>query len=351
MKIVGYAASVLLLGGIGSMSSAAEDEAFQRIVPVAFENIAKFGQSLDVKNGLAVIGGHDRAVVFQRDFPLPDQWGQVVAFSPKDSAQAKGFGAAVTWVDQALAVAAPKEDTGRVYRYGKDPAGNWRLLEVIQPPESQASQRFGTALASHEGWLAVGAPFAEVKEEKNAGRVYLYHCPAGQPCGLAAQISDPTPEADARFGLSLAMTGQWLAVGSVAKDVVQFKGALIPKSGVDTQNFAIAKGDAPFCGEDVGAVFIYSLAALREGSTVPADSLAPPDAECLQQFGAALALEGDLLAVGSPTKDVGDKLFSGVVYVYRALGRDGGRRCYWHRTKPPRMAPLAAVWCGGTANC
>ena len=317
MNRIVCALALLLLPSLGGVSLAMASSPWQRLLPVDFEKTSAFGRSLDVENGWAVIGGNGEARVFQRDFPLPGQWGQTAILMPEDVSREDGFGGAVAVLNQGLAVGAPGDGSGRVYRYTRNAAGNWQLLESLTSPDDQPGQRFGAVVASSGEWLAVGAPYSGVDGEDRAGRVYLYRCPAGQACELAARLNDPAPEADARFGIALAVTGRWLAVGSVARDVVQFKGAVVPKSGVDAQNFAIAKGDAPFCGEDVGAVFVYSLEALRQGERHPAHALAPPDAECLQQFGAALALEGEVLAVGSPAKDVGDKLFSGVVYVYR----------------------------------
>ncbi len=305
--------------GLGAIMAPAYEErtGFQRFQPVDYSAQRRFGEALAVLDDTVAVGGDGRVVLYGRDFPVPGQWGEAAVLEGAEDA--RRFGAAVALFSGGLAVGAPgdRERPGGVARFHLDEQGRWRRLETLQSAFSHPADRFGAALAAAGEWLAIGVSGQTVDGAHDAGAVEVYRCAGGARCIPVARLADPFPESYERYGAALALSDRWLAVGAPAKDAVQFKGSVVPKSGVDGQRFAIAKGDAPFCGEDAGAVFLYRLDDLAAGHDSPYGAIAPQDAECLQRFGSALALDGDRLAVGSPTKDVADALFSGVVYVYQ----------------------------------
>ncbi|BCX81493.1 hypothetical protein MIT9_P1071 [Methylomarinovum caldicuralii] len=303
---------VLLLFALSYAAGSGELDRTQRLLPTDPADNRRFGQSLALTADSAAVAASGRVIVYERDYPRPGLWGEAAVLR----ADAPGFGKRVALSTAGLAVAAPDgENGGQVHRYRNDHTGRWQRQETLQAPDGGSGDRFGAALAADGEWLAVGAPGADV-----GGAVFLYRCQAH--CTLIQRVADPQGEFQADYGASLAMAGDWLAVGAPARDVTPFQGRIVPAGDLSAHAFAIAKGDAPFCGEDVGVVYLYRLSELAAGATAPAATLAPEDAECLQGYGAALALRDGKLAVGSPGKDVGDTLSAGVVYLY---GYDGSR--------------------------
>lgn len=300
----------LLLFTLSGAAGSGELDRTQRLLPTDPGDNRRFGQSLALTEDSAAVAASGRVIVYERDCPRPGLWGEATVLR----ADVPGFGKRVASSAAGLAVAAPDgESGGQVHRYRRDEAGRWRHQETLQSPDGGSGDRFGAALAAAGEWLAVGAPGADV-----GGAVFLYRCQAN--CTLIQRVADPQGEFQADYGASLALAGDWLAVGAPARDVTPFQGRIVPAGELSAHAFAIAKGDAPFCGEDVGVVYLYRLSELAAGATTPAAALAPEDAERLQGYGAALALRDGKLAVGSPGKDMGDTLGAGAVYLY---GYDG----------------------------
>ncbi|BCX89116.1 hypothetical protein MIN45_P1486 [Methylomarinovum tepidoasis] len=307
-----YRLIVLLPLALSGAASSGELDRNQRLLPTDPGDNRRFGQILALTEDSAAVAASGRVIVYERDYPRPGLWGEAAVLR----ADAPGFGEQVALSAAGLAVAAPDgENGGRVHRYRRDQTGRWQHQETLQSPDAGSGDRFGAALAAAGEWLAVGAPGADA-----GGAVFLYRC--RENCTLIQRLTDPQGEFQADYGASLALAGDGLAVGAPARDVTPFQGRIVPAGDLSTHAFAIAKGDAPFCGEDVGVVYLYRLSELAAGATTPAATLAPGDAECLQDYGAALALRDGKLAVGSPGKDVGDTLATGVVYLY---GYDGSR--------------------------
>lgn len=309
----------LMLAWIAGLTWGAEELTdLRRRLPVDFRHNRNFGKVIAADESTVAVSAEGAVVVYRRDFPGTGQWGQAAVLEAGEEAP-QNFGAALAMSASGLFIGVPGSDdeAGAVYRFREEGMGPWQFRERLDQEPALSGARFGSVLAAAGEWLAVGAYRQKIGNAEQAGAVYLFRCLPGQPCTRVVRLQDPYPEAQERFGIALALSDQWLAVAADAKDVQQFKGQVIPVQGQSGQKFAIARGDAPFCGEDVGAVFLYRLANLMAGSSTPDAALAPADAECLQQFGSALAMEGERLAIGSPSKDVGDFLFAGVTYIYR----------------------------------
>lgn len=126
-----------------------------------------------------------------------------------------------------------------------------------------------------------------------AGGAPLY----GPPQRLAPETSGDGAIGD-QFGRALVLDGTTLAVG--ARQVV------LPSA---------LSAD----GVQGGAVFVYAVTP--DGFT-PGPRIAPPDQAEDDLFGEALALSGDLMAVGAPGADRDGLVNRGAAYVYRRSGAD-----------------------------
>ncbi len=158
------------------------------------------------------------------------------------------------------------------------------IPHVIQNPNPALNDRFGTSVAIEGNRVIVGAPFGD-SGAGDAGCAYVYDLAGSLPTQPAFQLNNPDP-AGRNFGHAVAISGLKVAVGT-------------PQDA--------GTGDS-------SRVHLYDLAGATP--TVPVLSLADPTPANNEAFGRAVALAGNLLAVGVPLEDGGADN-AGAVRVYR----------------------------------
>ena len=208
---------------------------------------------------------------------------QITTLQGPELAADAEFGAAVAMRGERLVVGAPGRRAVYVYaRNSEDPTG-WSLEHELTPTETEGIARFGATLALGENTLAVGAPFADVAAP-GGGAAFVFRFDGERWTEEARLVGSTTGTSD-RFGWALALEGERLVVGAPHLD------------------FDASPGP--------GAVTIYERAG---GVWSERQVLADEGAD--DHFGAALALLDQVLVVGVPdsSSDVGR------VDVFRAAG-------------------------------
>ena len=194
------------------------------------------------------------------------------------------------WIGAPAVASDGQANRGVAYLWQRTAEGDWKAIPTPLS-QGQAGDAFGGALAVHGDWAAVGAPKADLGFIEDFGKLYLYQNQGGvwQP---AQSIITPD-YLQLQFGGAAALSDAWLAVGA-------------PGSSIAT---AAANGD--------GSVYLFSL---QNGAWIYQQTLAAP--QKAGRFGASLALDGDRLVVGAPTelRSVNDNQGSGNVYAYRLEG-------------------------------
>jgi hypothetical protein len=104
--------------------------------------------------------------------------------------------------------------TGAVLIYKLDPSGRWSFSECLDGSRLFGSM-FGWAVALLEHRLLIGAPWeASIDGQPSAGAVYSYPRRDGVFVNQACRILSPNPGNCASFGLSIAQTSAYTAIGS-----------------------------------------------------------------------------------------------------------------------------------------
>ncbi len=194
------------------------------------------------------------------------------------------FGAAVVADDDTIAIGAPGEqnEKGAVYSFDAQPTPCGTLCVPLGMVTGGAEgSRFGQAVALVDSAMLIGAPFEDVQSTEDAGAAYLAVLgQAGRPT-----IANPAtpPVAGDQFGFSVTVAGTDLLIGA-------------PLLG----------------GTDTGAVFVYTASDRRQ----PRLTLRNPVPTTGDFFGAAIAAEGDTVAVGAPFDSTGAAK-AGAVYLFR----------------------------------
>lgn len=262
------------------------------------------------------------------------------------------FGAAVAITDSRLVVGAPAKDGGygAVFVYEQTVPGTWSGRRLTAS-DGLPGDRFGDAVGVAGDRVVVGARFAD-GADTGTGAVYVFER-AVDGSWIEHKIIASDGQTDDGFGGSVAVDGDRIVVGAdwdddqggesgsayvfTLVDGVWTEQKLVASDGATGDLFgrsvAVA-GDRVAVGAiyddgilaDVGAVYVYDLAEATERK------LTPEDEERVSLFGHAVAMSGDLLAVGAPLADLvedGDLIIdSGAVFRYDLSTDDAGGVAY-----------------------
>lgn len=130
--------------------------------------------------------------------------------------------------DRIVAAGAPNSDErrGRCWILARQPDGRWAHEAELSPPPEAGRAEFGNTVALHGNWLAVGADRAQRAGESGTGAVYLYQRTAGSDPGWTLrQTLQPSPNAVlSDFGNAVALGDHFIAIGAPNSDATAPKG-------------------------------------------------------------------------------------------------------------------------------
>jgi hypothetical protein len=165
------------------------------------------------------------------------------------------------------------------------------LLTALEPPQLDAGDAFGTAVALCDRWIVVASPHA-TEGALHCGRVDVFrrsYAASGHAHARHhVRIVPPSPEASAWFGASVAISNDWLAVGEPGRDRTGDSDAraCAHEHGREQEHEQI----------DAGAVHLYH----RNGDSWILHSSLRAPASAVGWHGATVALAGEFLLVGAP---------------------------------------------------
>jgi hypothetical protein len=214
-------------------------------------------------------------------------WQQQTILLPNDPDSLSQFGNALAINDNTLFVGAPMHDSfgvnaGAVYVFTFDGV-SWVQQQKLIGVDTAPGDRFGSALALNDGWLAVSAPLHS-SPGSPGGAVYLFEFD-GVSWVQRYKVGAPDTIAGDRFGSAIALDDGWLAVG-------------VPLHR--------------FVGSASGAVYLFEF---KGTAWVQRQKFVASDTAGSDQFGSALALENRRLVVGAPLHNSNGPA-SGAVYIF-----------------------------------
>lgn len=182
-------------------------------------------------------------------------------------------------------------------------AGTWVGPTPLRAADGKNGEFFGESVAVSDGTVVVGAPLANVRDDRGetrnaAGAVYVFKR-VGRSWQQQARLTARNASEDDGLGAAVAVYGDTLAASAPFEDSV--------KTGVNQNG---RDDDAP----DSGAVYVFVRRAGRWTQQAYIKAPRPDPAVAPQwggnQFGGgdssagpSLALWGDTLAVGAPGED------------------------------------------------
>jgi len=181
----------------------------------AFNN---FGGKVAIEGDYAYVtaqGNDDFAgavYVFKRQEESNNTWKEVQKITASDKSSGDYFGTSITVNNGQMAVGAYGEDdkgrsAGAVYTY-ELVQDEWRFDTKILDQEGAANDRFGSSVALDENTLIVGA-----SRDNKAGSIVVFEKKDAR-WNQTLKIFSSDGKAKDRFGCSLALSGDYLAVGA-----------------------------------------------------------------------------------------------------------------------------------------
>lgn len=269
----------------------------QMVQPRPRQRGERFGSAVSLAGGVLVVGapGYDirtsppaddagAVYVFQRGTIL---WRKKQTLFPPESLSRAGqqFGSAVATDGTHIFAGAPTADpAGAVYGFVQAAGGNWDRQALPELEALAAGEQLGASLALGKDLLVVGAP--KPPPEKGTGGLRVFRRKSGL---WEAHLLPANTELRDLAGFAVAVDGERVVVGGVLGD--QGGGA-------------------------AGAAWSFHCpadkACAEEAEAVARDDLSG------KRVGASVALTKDFMAVGAPESD---ELSTGSVYLYRRAGR------------------------------
>lgn len=248
--------------------------------------------------------------------------------------------------------------------------GSGNYLDILVATDTDRGDEFGSSVAISDEWLAVGA-FRDSDIVDHAGAAYVARR-QGTTVDQFERLALPDLQPGDQAGFSIALDGQWLAVGRIGQfgqqaaatktegrvDLFELQSAgwtyrrtlTLPDSARDDRfGFSAAiSGDwlavgARGVGGNAGAVALYRLSALQssQSGTAPTQILRAEKPESGDRFGESIALVGRNLVIGAPGSAVSSESGrmgkeAGLVHLFELPGPGGS----WQRDGGPLQASV-----------
>ncbi len=318
-----------------------------------------FGGSLGVSGETLVVGseGDDdmgvesgSAYLFERDEGGPNAWGLVTKLVPADGAAFDLFGCVVAIDGDTIVVGAQGDDdfgsfSGSVYVFERDEdgPGAWGSSAKLRASDAFGGDLFGTSVAIDGDTIVVGARNAAL----GAGAAYVFLRDEGglDPWVEVAKLVSSDLEEGDNFGRSVDVDGGTIVVGAIGEDeggseagaayVFQRdlggpdawgeaqrlksdtpqESDLFGVSVAVSGNIVVVGASQEFTGRN-GEVFLYQRDLGGPDAWGMLTRIITADGQPADLFGRAVALEGDLLAIGAPNDDDSGNA-SGTSFLYR----------------------------------
>ncbi len=278
-----------------------------------------FGQSLTADHTTLAIGAPlaGEVHIYSRDDDGAWSPSEVITHSHAQ------FGGALALKGDHLIIGATggRDTAGGAYLYIKNDDGNWQLADELTPDDVSDADEYGHSVAVHRDELIVGAP----RWNDGEGRAFVYsYNDSGEQ--QVEEIGMDKGTGGALFAWSIASVGDFLALGAPRHNggtVTLFSRndngmwgqthTLSPPDTTEDKRFgeALAASDnklwisATLFNERTGGVYHVDVPDLQVSEILSPDAL-----QFRSGFGASLAADNDIVAVGATGQDN----FEGVVF-------------------------------------
>ncbi len=279
-----------------------------KLLPGTGEANAVFGASVGIDNGMAAIGSPQRTgagmamnagSVFAVFRNINGVWSQPAAITGFVPVANDGYGRAVAVEGSRIMAAAPLGQTGvtppdagvvvvHSYNLGLDGLPIGHSTVTVTDPNPSAMAYFGSAISVQGLTMVVGSSNKTTAAGFGAGVVSVFRFNGLTGWQWTNELQAPDGKSNDRFGSSVCLSGDTLAVGSP---------------------FADHSVVAP----DTGAVHLFESTPVTNTSWTHVEKLRRVQVESDFRHGSSVALSGDMMAISIPFDDTGAFVDAGTV--------------------------------------
>jgi len=227
--------------------------------------------------------------------PISLPFVQVLRQTGRNGKPNDSYGYAVAADDDTIVIGAPLANVNNKARHGAvfvfvRTGNDWAMQHQIFAKDGEAEARFGSSVAISGDTIVIGAPYDKIGENSYQGSVQVF-TRSGSGWTFQQKLTAPDGEAQDQFGASVGISGHTIVVG--------------------------AFGDNAGVKSDQGSahVFVRSVHDWSHQKKLTAN-----DGEANDQFGASVAISGQTIVVGSILDDLGTNQNTGSAYVFVRSG-------------------------------
>ncbi len=306
--------------------------------------------AIDGNIGIFGVAVNREAHVFERS---NNGWIVTAVLRPSDGAAAELFGTSVAIEGNVAVVGAPGhdspfEDSGALYVYERD-GQEWEQVSILRPPEPAIGEYLGAAVAVHMGAMIGGATDEGGGNKRGIGQAHVF-LRTGWGWDYTQTIRPSDGERIMFFGNAVDIQGLTAMIGAYSDDNDVGNGGSVyffqqgdvsffemqklrPSDHEQNDQFGISlalDGDVlvvgsnePCCPDRPGAAYIFERVA---GVWAQTKILGAGDGQNGDVFGEGVAISGDTVIVGAPFAALPDATSAGAAYVFH---RDQGGPGQW----------------------
>ena len=333
-----------------------DNPSYQKLVAFNWSASARFGRSVSVDGDYALVGASaayvdgkgyvGAAYIFER---VSGGWEQKEKLTATGGSA--GFGYSVSLDGDYALVGAPyanvdgENNAGAAYIF-KRVSGGWEQKAKLTAEFINDGDQFGHSVSLDGDYALVGAPYADVDGENNAGAAYIFVRGSedweSEDWEQEAKLTAEVGNADDNdwFGYSVSLDGDYALVGGHAWAAYIFvrvsvgweqEAKLTAEVGSSWGGFGDSvslDGDyalvgAPYAEVDgksnIGAAYIF-----ERGSEdwEQKEKLTDTDGSAFDNFGYSVSLDGDYALVGARNADADGKIGIGAAYIFERGSED-----------------------------
>ena len=264
----------------------------------------KFATSVSISNNYAIVGAHNKnsigaAYIFERD--TNGNWTEAQKLVSSDIAYRDDFGIGVAISGNYAVVGAKGDDdkangSGSAYIFERDTNGIWTETQKLVASDGAYVDMFGFSVGISDNYIIVGRDYnGNVADSNNdKGSVYIFERDVNGSWGTSVPeqtyrtetqklVASDGADTD-RFGYSVAISGNYAAVGAFQDDDVN---------------------------TNTGSVYLFQRD--ENGTWTEVKKLLASDAAYVDKLGWSVSISNDYVIAGS----VGDNSNRGGAYIYQ----------------------------------
>lgn len=319
-----------------------------------------FGSSVSMSGDYVIVGAPNKdvaaktnqgaALIFYRN---GSEWTYQATIVAGDGATGDGFGNSVSISGSYAVIGARFKDAegsinkGQAYIFNRTGTA-WSEQAVLTASDGAANDNFGQVVSISGNYALAGAPRKTVDGKTWAGQVYVFYRMPGLPAQpvfwmLQAILAAEDAGSGDYFGYQAAISGNYLIVGALNKDVADMGNAgqayIFGRTGLQWQQQAVllandgsgfdqfgsgvaiygdyalvaANGKTAGANQNQGKayVFYHSGSSWVQQTTLLASDGKPDD------FFGSVSISGTDILVGVPFKETGSETDAGKIYFFK----------------------------------